>query len=383
MDISVDLSQSGFLRSPRVYFELLRIREDGSWVPVYTSQTMDRSTVPKFDTLAVKTEQLCNGDLTRPLQLRVFKKSTFGGDSKLGVVEFSLKEMCKAATALELKDGSFSVKVSGRVEHIASFLDYIKAGTEISLMVAVDFTGSNGDPSTPGSLHYLGRETPYEQAIRSVGSVLEPYDSDNKYPVWGFGAKLKETNQVSHCFPLTLSEDKVEVESIHGIMETYRAAFPHILLSGPTLFSEVIQMASALPSNHFSPSSQQYSILLILTDGIINDMRNTIQGIVDASTLPLSIIIVGVGNADFTAMNVLDADDTPLKHSDGRTAARDIVQFVPLNKFKSSMARLAREVLEEVPDQFISYCNLRGASPLERDSQNIGNLDLPPVYTME
>lgn len=41
-------------------------------------------------------------------------------------------------------------------------------------------------------------------------------------------------------------------------------------------------------------------------------MEFTVKSIFNASDLPLSIIIVGVGNADFTNMNILDADDSPL-----------------------------------------------------------------------
>ena len=36
-------------------------------------------------------------------------------------------------------------------------------------------------------------------------------------------------------------------------------------------------------------------MLLIITDGVISDMANTLAAIVHASTLPMSIIIVGVG----------------------------------------------------------------------------------------
>ena len=50
-------------------------------------------------------------------------------------------------------------------------------------------------------------------------------------------------------------------------------------------------------------------MLLILTDGEITDMEDTIKAIVDASFLPMSIIIVGVGNADFSNMEILDADN--------------------------------------------------------------------------
>lgn len=61
-----------------------------------------------------------------------------------------------------------------------------------------------------------------------------------------------------------------------------------------------------------SQSNQKYMILMIITDGIINDMQKTIDEIVRGSSLPLSIIIVGVGSADFSSMDVLDADDEPL-----------------------------------------------------------------------
>ena len=54
---------------------------------------------------------------------------------------------------------------------------------------------------------------------------------------------------------------------------------------------------------------QQYFVLLLLTDGVLSDMENTKAAIVKASYLPMSIIIVGVGQADFTDMNELDADE--------------------------------------------------------------------------
>ena len=44
--------------------------------------------------------------------------------------------------------------------------------------------------------------------------------------------------------------------------------------------------------------------------------------------MPCSIIIIGVGNADFSAMEELDGDGGRLRNSAGVAAARDIVQFV-------------------------------------------------------
>ena len=78
---------------------------------------------------------------------------------------------------------------------------------------------------------------------------------------------------------------------------------------------------------------QNYFVLLILTDGVITDMDETREAVVYASGLPMSIIIVGVGEADFDAMEFLDGDDGVLKSPSGAPVHRDILQFVPFHHF--------------------------------------------------
>jgi hypothetical protein len=56
-------------------------------------------------------------------------------------------------------------------------------------MVAIDYTISNGDPSNPKSLHYLGAKNQYETAIEAVATILEKYDDNRLYPVYGFGGE--------------------------------------------------------------------------------------------------------------------------------------------------------------------------------------------------
>ena len=58
------------------------------------------------------------------------------------------------------------------------------------------------------------QENEYIYAIKSVGSVLAPYDSDKRYPCFGFGARLPPYNQVSHCFALNGNENNPEVSGV-------------------------------------------------------------------------------------------------------------------------------------------------------------------------
>ena len=125
------------------------------------------------------------------------------------------------------------------------FIDYLTGGCQISLAVAIDFTASNGDPRQQGTPHYFHppaaeQWNDYEKAIFAVGSILAKYDSDQRFPVWGFGAKYN--NVVRHCFQCG---PEVEVEGVQGIMDAYRGVFrTPLTMSYPTKFTEVISMAA-------------------------------------------------------------------------------------------------------------------------------------------
>jgi hypothetical protein len=77
----------------------------------------------------------------------------------------------------------------------------------------------------------------------------------------------------------------------------------------------------------------------------------------------MSIIIIGVGNADFSEMNALDSDGKLMSYG-GKTAVRDIVQFVAYNAAASGGAgELAQQVLAEVPNQVLQYMHLHKIKP--------------------
>lgn len=89
-----------------------------------------------------------------------------------------------------------------------SFVDYLRGGVELNMIVAIDFTGSNGSPNHPTSLHYMNPTAPnqYQMAIAAITQILLNYDSDKRIPAFGFGAKTRfggTLSPVSHCFVLS------------------------------------------------------------------------------------------------------------------------------------------------------------------------------------
>ncbi|XP_065836868.1 copine-5-like [Oscarella lobularis] len=370
-----------FLRNSSTFLELRRKNEDGSEVLVYKTEVVKNSANPHWTCFEIPSWKLCNSDMHAQLSLpanigkaltqllslakRLSPLKSFWASKCLQKILYPLLLLLLRQT----KRGLLALYSFNLPTPIYSFVDYLKGGCSLSVMVAVDFTASNGVPSLPHSLHYNG-PTPnaYVEAITSIGKILAEYDSDQMFPAWGFGAKLPANRtDVSHCFPLSGNTYNPEVYGVEGILTAYRQSLDHVHLSGPTLFSPILDAALRyVRSDSVTQEHQTYNILLIVTDGVIHDMEKTIDKIVDASDEALSIIIVGVGDADFSQMETLDADDVPLKSSDGKTMLRDIVQFVSFEELRHRIGMdfsLAREVLAEVPDQLVSFMKFRGIAP--------------------
>ena len=271
-------------------------------------------------------------------------------------------------------------KLSGTIEILKaslkknlSFIDYLRCGVQLSLSIAIDFTGSNGPYTSPSSLHYMNPidQNSYERAIIEVGSILEAYDTDKYFPVFGFGGILLGKNKPDHCFPLTFDNNDPYVQGVQGILNAYHLSLTKVTLSGPTLFSHIIDKTISLVS---TSSQSVYYVLLIITDGTIMDMQETIASIVKASCLPLSIVIVGVGNAEFNSMRELDSDKGLLIDENGRKAVRDIVQFVPFKNFANDSVALAAEVLKEIPNQLTEFMKIINYFPVIVDDTNFSEM---------
>mmetsp|Transcript_12511 Transcript_12511/g.29865 ORF Transcript_12511/g.29865 Transcript_12511/m.29865 type:complete len:906 (+) Transcript_12511:110-2827(+) len=256
---------------------------------------------------------------------------------------------------------SLSIEPTDPTNDKPKFVDYISGGTEINLSVAIDFTGSNGDPRQPGTLHYIHRDgqlNDYEKALTAVASIVARYDSDNLFPVYGFGAKFGGV--IQHCFQVG---KQTELKGISGMLDGYRNVFKSgLTMSGPTVFGEVILQAAVQAQSkqeaEHANGKQSYSILLIMTDGDVSDLEQTKQAIQYASSAPLSIVIVGVGNEDFSKMQFLD--DFHMQDD----SVRDIVQFVEFNKHRDNKQNLTQETLDEIPDQLVDYFLGQGIMPL-------------------
>ena len=65
----------------------------------------------------------------------------------------------------------------------------------------------------------------YEQALTNVGCIIEPYDLDRSFPVFGFGGIPRHMgiNGVSHCFAMNGNAGNPEIAGgVQAIVNTYK-----------------------------------------------------------------------------------------------------------------------------------------------------------------
>ena len=365
------------------FLRMSRTRESGSPLPMFRSEVIMNNLNPTWKKITVSFSALCNGDPYRPIQFDVADYDSDGSHDFIGNCQCSLQELfdsvgngrgqpkeMKLKNKKNGKDAGTLICMYAEVIYQPSFLDYIMGGTEVNFMVAVDFTASNGRQDQPDSLHNVtsGQPNQYQQAIHQVGDVLEYYDNDKLFPTWGFGGVVQAGGRAEHCFNLVQGGPNAKAQGVQGIMNAYNQAVASVQLSGPTIFSQVLDTAHAIATSGMDGS--QYFVLLILTDGEITDMDNTRDRIVQMSGFPISILIVGVGNCEFEKMEQLDGDDGMLTGSDNRTRAqRDIVQFVPFRDYRGKTPEaFSSELLAEIPYQLTSFMKSRNIKPRPRQT---------------
>jgi hypothetical protein len=394
----------GFMRKSDPFYELSSKRDGAgglTWDNVHRSDVVKDNLNPTWKEATVPLSILNQGDMDKPVLITVYDYESSGKHVIMGSVETTVKALqglVGKTLPLKLKSKStgtlnitkcevsgvedvtakmaaasvsapvpyaapatsFVPKPAGQTSFVpnvggATFTDYISGGCELNVGVAIDFTGSNGDPRQPGTLHYMGTTNDYEKAISAIVSVLAKYDSDQNYPVWGFGAKYGGV--VRHCFQCGPTP---EAHGVQGILDAYKQTFKSgLVMSGPTVFTEVLQAAAAKATASQAAAKAQgkqlYSILLIVTDGAVSDPAATARVLRECSNAPMSVVIVGVGNADFSSMQFLD---------DANSGDGDIAQFVAFNQHSRNSVELTSETLSEIPTQLTRYFQRNGIQPL-------------------
>ena len=363
--------EGNIFSSSKYFLKLYRQKEINSpeFIPVYQTETkQSNERAMRWKRIRIGATSLIKDDFNSNIKIEIMQFSSNGNHIKVGEATFNFKVFMETKPIIYfLNDTSSFVRPASIIfEERYSFVEYLCNGLNISLILAIDFTASNLNPVAPGSLHNMNLSmNQYLSSISSVGSILECYDTDKMIPVLGFGAKILGFNQnVSHCFALNGNIFAPEVFGIKGVADIYLKNILKLSFFRPTHFHLILNYVANMVDMYVKNGVlNTFFVLMIITDGIIQDFSQAIDEIVRCSYLPLSIIIVGVGNEDFAQMEHLDADKGTLSSKKYGKPKADMVQFIPMRKYLGNPERLVYETLKELPYQVSDYMKSINAHP--------------------
>ncbi|CAB1322749.1 unnamed protein product [Coregonus sp. 'balchen'] len=426
------LDKKDFFGKSDPFLVFYRSNEDGSFTICHKTEVVKNTLDPVWQAFKIPVKALCNGDYDREMSRGQSQFHTYEvvnqkkkGKKKKKYLNSGTVTLLSCLVDMEL---TFLDYIKGGTQiNFTVAIDFTASNGNPSQPTSLHYM-------SPYQLNA------YAMALRAVGEIIQDYDSDKMFPALGFGAKLPPDGRVSHEFalvrrqetppsiltstypssflPATLSSVPVldqwrlngnpqnpYCSGIEGVMEAYYQSLKSVRLYGPTHFSPVINHVArreldsvprclSIAEENWTRCLAGLSIAEEELDSVprcLSIGRRELDSVprclsiaeenwtwcLAAATLPMSIIIVGVGPAEFNEMIELDGDEERIS-SQGRFAERDIVQFVPFRDYVDrrgnhilSMARLAKEVLAEIPDQFLSYMRTRGIKPGP----------FPPAYT--
>uniref|UniRef100_A0A8B9GDY0 C2 domain-containing protein n=1 Tax=Amazona collaria TaxID=241587 RepID=A0A8B9GDY0_9PSIT len=290
------LDKKDFFGKSDPFLVFYRSNEDGTFTICHRTEVARHTLAPVWAAFDIPVRALCNGDPDRTIKVEVYDWDRTGSHDFIGEFTTSYCELARGQHGLNvyevvnpkkklkkkkyLNSGTVTL-LSFSVESDPSFLDYIRGGTQLNFTVAIDFTASNGNPSQPTSLHYLSpfQLNAYTMALKAVGEIIQDYDSRKLFPALGFGARIPPDGRVSHEFPLNGDAENPACRGIEGVLEAYHRSLRRVQLYGPTNFAPVVNHVARAAAAVLDGS--QYFVLLIITDGVISDMAQTKEAIVN------------------------------------------------------------------------------------------------------
>lgn len=258
-----------------------------------------------------------------------------------------------------------------------SFIDYIKHGTKLSLSFGIDFSICNLPPRQYTNLHELRQNeiNEYEQMIYSFTEIMSQYNPTIK--MYSIGAKSKN-NELFTCISDNISDPKKTYRDYVKNVEFGSNLRQNCLkLSGPNEFYPLLEY---FLQKHTGDTSTYHILVLLIPNDFINLSKTISYFISCANQIPISIIIIGIGNCAFKTLKSINPNPkvkveravqyfyrnkVPYSFNlkkDGIKACREVFQFTTLNSEKN-VKEIAKNMLIKIPVQIVKFMLSKGLEP--------------------
>ena len=176
------INVDGWFDKSDPFLRFLKKTPSGDWLMQHETEHIHDNLNPIWKPFELNVVKLCPNSYEDIFRVECWDHEKSGKHQFMGSVELSLKQVIidKVSsfvimdTNKKKKTGDLKITQSQIIDK-PSFIDYLRGGEQLNMMVAIDFTGSNGTPTNPSSLHYIrpdGGLNQYQAALVEVCDIL-------------------------------------------------------------------------------------------------------------------------------------------------------------------------------------------------------------------
>ncbi|OAF69211.1 hypothetical protein A3Q56_03054 [Intoshia linei] len=345
--INANIYSSGFFSKKKSYFfQIARSFGSNEYHNIYASEIVNSKKLLKWKFIKLSLQKLNNTDYRRNIKFII---STGSNGGKFDLVRFSKKIQ-------NVKKRGQLIIISCNIEQNYSLIDYVNGGLEFDLNVAIDMSLSNGLKNDPTSLHFVQEslDNSYIGAMKLYLPYLFNFISQKKINVTLFGSTKK--------MKTTLVEANLD-----KFLEFYNKSIKNVKMGGPTKITNLL-------TNFLTKCGQAENkcfLLIIFTDGIINDYTDccNLMNTVKDKFVNIIFVTLGLANNHFmtSILNKFNCNDL-------NNQKKVFVDIINLNKkmyINERSVSMVIKSLTQLSNNIVSYMKCKNVIPKNHTNENL------------
>ena len=248
--------------------------------------------------------------------------------------------------------------------------DYFKSGVKLPCFVSLDLSDSKNNPSLKDT------KDNYKRLLFHIEQLFGSYSKNHVFYSYGYGAKITDSSKDESTFNLSLKRNDSSLKGIEQIFKSWENLFDQNLIKpeNKIILSPLIRKITKEIYKLYEITYYNVSFIIIRGSIDKNDIKDTIDSIIESSYLPLTTFIIGVGKNDYSPMMKI-FNGAHKTSSLGMQKMRNNVLFTSLlDDFSNSASELISWCAKELSKQLLSYYDLIKSSPKDIFEKNIKNI---------
>ena len=352
---------------------------ENSEKPDFKTELINKAT----ENIKFSSKFLCNYYFSK---IQLFKVTVIRRKKPPNMTSFKVSENNKLNNKLTLstlvssKNGIFQCEICDRISEIIiikvenpnyspknlnfTLFDYLKAGITLEGYIGIDFTKGTEHISNSESNQYL-------QAIAGFRETL--FDFIRDFEVYGYGAELIDSNENNKDYFNLNLKNNTALRGYTNIESAYKECLNKIKFNEDNVLSPLIQNIRKVIYSKYKADSYSILFLLINSPPKNNDFQNTIDALIEITYLPLSVVIIGIGNSEFDDIKKLFAHKNKIS-SKGMEKLRNNSHFITMKDCNFNNDILKNKCLKDIPKQIVQYYSINQTTPNNFKENNLDNI---------